>query len=131
MAALESDPVLRGKLSAIGLEPMADWVKHRCQSCAIPGWIIVMCAAMLTNHLDMVPRSNIDLHDTPYLETEDIADNLDDNGCVHYRDMLEPLGTLRFLAPEVMAHTAEVREQTVEFEFRVCSVWHWTSRRRH
>lgn len=98
MAALESDPVLRGKLSAIGLEPMADWVKHHCQTSAIPGWIIVQCAAMFTKHLDMVPQLESDLQNTPYLETGHIADNLDDNGCVDYTNSLEPCfrNTARF-----------------------------------
>lgn len=90
MAALESDFKLRGKLAAIGLEPMADWVMQGCQTGAIPGWIIVTCAAMFTEYLGEVPQTKEELEGTPYLETQDIADNLEDNGCVHYRNTLEP-----------------------------------------
>ncbi|KAL0035254.1 hypothetical protein WJX79_008737 [Trebouxia sp. C0005] len=97
-AALESDSGLRGKLAAIGLEPMADWVAQGCQTGAIPGWIIVTCAAMFTEYLGEVPRAQEELEGTPYLETKDIADNLEDNGCVNYRDTLEPCfrNTARF-----------------------------------
>lgn len=90
MAALESDSNLRGKLAAIALEPMADWVTQGCQTGDIPGWIIVTCAAMFTEYLGEVPQTKEELEGTPYLETQDIADNLEDNGCVHYRNTLEP-----------------------------------------
>lgn len=89
LAALECDSTVRGKLAAIGLEPMADWVMHGCQTGAIPGWIIVACAAMFTEHLNMVPRTQTDLEGTPYTKTKDIADNLDNNGCVDYINTLE------------------------------------------
>lgn len=90
LAALESDSSLRGKLAAIGLEAMADWVAQGCQTGAIPGWVIVTCAAMFTEYLGEVPQTQEELEGTPYLKTQDIADNLEDNGCVHYRNTLEP-----------------------------------------
>ena len=98
MAALESDSGVRSKLAAIGLEPMADWVTHGCQTDAIPGWIIVACATMFTRYVDMVPQKDTDLQGTPYLETKQIEDNLDDNGVVEYVSVLEPCfrNTARF-----------------------------------
>ena len=87
LAALECDSILRGKLAAIGLEPMADWVTYGCQTDPIPGWIIVACAGMFTEHLNTVPKTQTDLDGTPYTKTNN---NLDDNGCVDYVNTLEP-----------------------------------------
>ena len=77
---------------------MADWVTHGCQTDAIPGWIIVACAAMFTRYVDMVPQDETDLEGTPYFETTRMEDNLDNNGCVQYVDVLEPCfrNTARF-----------------------------------
>lgn len=97
----ESDSSLRGKLAAIGLETMADWVTQGCQTGAIPGWIIVTCAAMFTEYLGEVPQTQGELEGTPYLETQDIADNLEDNGCVHYRKPLEPCFRNTFRYPHL------------------------------
>ena len=90
MAALEHDSDVIRSLLVIGLEPMADWVSHGCQTDAIPGWIIVACAAMFTRYVDMVPQTHADLDSTPYMETKAIEDNLDNNLVVEYVKVLEP-----------------------------------------
>lgn len=90
MAALESDHGLKLKLRAIGLDPMADWVSYGCQSKNIPGSIIIACAKMFTKYLDDVPTDESHLAGTPYSQTKNMEDNLDDNGCVDYAKVLEP-----------------------------------------
>lgn len=90
MAALETDAELRSKLCAIGLEPMADWVTQGYQTNTIPGWIIVACASMFTEHAKLVPQDEKDLEGTPYTKTQNVEDNLDHNGCVECIGELEP-----------------------------------------
>ncbi len=90
MAALESDHGVRRRLAAIGLEPMADWVAYGCQTSSIPGSVITACAKMFTSYRDLIPVKKEDLEDTPYSETTNLNDNLDENGCVEYLEELEP-----------------------------------------
>ena len=90
MAALEDNYNLKRKLAAIGLEPMVDWVSYGCQISTIPGGIIMACATMFTQYLDAVPTVQDQLEGTPYSQTKNMDDNLDHNGCVEYRDVLEP-----------------------------------------
>ena len=98
MAGLEADSNIRSRLAAIGLEPMADYISHGCQTGAIPGWIIVACSAMFTRYVDMVPQDETDLEGTPYVETTNKDDNLDNNQVVEYVKELEPCfrNTARF-----------------------------------
>ena len=90
MAALENDYSLKCKLAAVGLDPMADWVSYGCQTSAIPEGIILACACMFTKYLDAVPQAQNQLDGTPYSQTSNFADNLDNNGTVEYVDGLEP-----------------------------------------
>lgn len=108
MAALESDPILRGKLSAIGLQPMADWVKHQCQTSAIPGWIIVQCAACLRNTSTwylgrkVISKTHHTSRLNILLTTWTIMDSLTTPTSSNLA-----LEILHVLAPEVTANTAE------------------------
>lgn len=76
--------------AALGLQPTADWVSFICQHSTIPGAMIVACASMFTEYLDAVPQEQDQLNGTPYSKTKNLEDNLDNNGCVEYRDGLEP-----------------------------------------
>ncbi|CAL5228611.1 g11774 [Coccomyxa viridis] len=91
LAALENDHGLKRRLAAIGLQPMADWVRYGCQTRKIPGSIITACARMFTSNRDLVPSSEKDLKGTPYAETTSLKDNLDHNNCVEYLEELEPV----------------------------------------
>ena len=90
MAALEENYSMKCKLAAIGLQPMADWVSFGCQHSTIPGAMIVACASMSTEYLDAVPQDQDQLKETPYNETKNLEDNLDNNRCIKYKDELEP-----------------------------------------
>ncbi len=63
---------------------------------------------MFTEYLGEVPQTQEELEGTPYLETQDIADNLEDNGCVHYRDTLDLVSATQHVSvPALTARTAE------------------------
>lgn len=72
---------------------MADWVIEGCQTDNVSSQVITACAKMFTEYLKDVPVEAKDLEGTPYArseENEDITDNLDSNGCVEYKEELEP-----------------------------------------
>lgn len=93
MQLLETDFTVRHHLAAIGLHPMADWCMEGYQGRNISSDIIIACAKMFTEYLKDVPAKAKDLKGTPYAkskENKDITDNLDNNGCVAYKGVLEP-----------------------------------------
>ena len=109
MAALEENYSMKCRLAAIGLQPMSDWVSFDCQHSTIPGAMIVACASMFTEYLDAVPQEQDQLNGTPYSETNNLEDNLDNNGCVEYANELEPcFRRLQGLVKVPMVSTVEL-----------------------
>ena len=99
MATIEDDARVRRHLAAIGLEPMVKWVSRGCQTQDIrDDEIILGCAKMFSSYLKDVPEGTEDLEGTPYSESENIEDNMDNNGAVEYKATLEPAfrNTARF-----------------------------------
>ena len=90
MRALETDHSLRRKLATVGLDPICDWLAYGCQTQPIPGSIVVACASMFSKYLKELPSKETHLKGTPYSDSRRIEDNMDHNGCIEYKDELEP-----------------------------------------
>ena len=90
MSALESHQV-KSRLSTVGLGPICDWVMYGCQADdKITGSLICAFAKMLTEYLPDIPTDETQLEGTPYSKTVRMNDNMDSNGCVEYKETLEP-----------------------------------------
>lgn len=70
---------------------MFDWVLMGHQLENVPGSMIVDCAKMFKQYLAWVPAKKEDLEKTPYATSGRIEDNLDNNGCVDYVNIIEPV----------------------------------------